>query len=98
MLEHHRYTVAQLATDPTNIIWAGGLSAQIKFNSTISQWVYSDSRFGVTARSRASQNSFALGKNNWTVSDDNYKCFQGKKYTLASGLDETSIKYVFDSM
>ena len=86
MLEHTRYTVAQLATEPNNIIFVGALSAQIKFNSTISQWVYSDSRFDVAARSRASQNSFALGKNNWTVSDDNYKCFEGKKYTLVMKL------------
>ena len=36
----------------------------------------------MTARSRASQNSFALGKHNWTVSGDNFQCFEGKEYTL----------------
>ena len=30
-------------------------------------WVYKDQTFNVTARFWASQNSFALGKHNWTV-------------------------------
>ena len=32
--------------------------------------------------SRASQKSFALGKHNWTVSGDNFRCFEGKQYTI----------------
>ena len=36
----------------------------------------------MTARSSASQNSFALGKHNWTVSGDDYQCSGGNEYTL----------------
>ena len=57
-------------------------SARIEYNSSLSQWVYSDPRLNVTARSRASQNSFALGKHSWTISGDKYQCFEGKEYTL----------------
>ena len=31
---------------------------------------------------RASQNSYALGKHNWTISGDTYYCSEGKDYTL----------------
>ena len=81
-LEHERYTVTQSAADPSNIILVGAWSARIHYISSLSQWVYSDPRLNMTARSRASQNSFALGKHNWTVSGDKYQCFQGKEYTI----------------
>ena len=64
----------QSATDPNNIILVGSQSARIEYNPSLSQWVYTDPRLNVTARSRATQNSFALGKHNWTISGDKYKC------------------------
>ena len=81
-LEHYRYTVSQSAADPNNIIIVGLQSAQIQYDSSLSQWAYSDPRLNVTARSRASQNSFVLGKHNWTVSGDKYQCSEDKEYTL----------------
>ena len=36
--------------------------------------MYSDPRLNMIARSRASQNSFVLGKHNWTISGDKYQC------------------------
>ena len=57
-------------------------SAQIHYDSSISQWVYLDPRLNVTARSRATQNSFALGKHNWTVSGDLYHCSKNKDYEI----------------
>ena len=80
--EYKRYTVTQFAADPSNILMVGGQSAQIKYNYKLSQWVYSDPRLNLTAWSRASQNSFALGKHNWTVAGDKYPCSEGKEYTL----------------
>ena len=79
-VEHVRYAVSQSAADPKNIIIVGKQSARIEYNSALSQWVYSDPRFNVTAFSRASRNSFVLGKHNWTVSGDKYQCFEGKDY------------------
>ena len=79
-VEHTRYTVSQSASDPKNIIMVGRQSAKIQYDSSLSQWIYSDPRLNVTAKSRASQNSFALGKHNWTVSGDKYQCFEGKDY------------------
>ena len=72
----------QSAADPGNIIIIGLTSARIEYSSSLSQWIYSDPRLNVTAKSRASQNSFALGKHNWTVSGDKYQCSEGKDYTL----------------
>ena len=81
-LEHLIYTVTQSAADPQKIIMVGFDGAQIQYNSSLSQWVYSDQGANVRARSKASQNSFALGKHNWTVTDDDEKCSEGNVYTL----------------
>ena len=82
LLEHHRYTVAQTATDPSNIILVGYQSARIEYDFSLGQWTLKDSRFNITAMSHASHKSFALGKHKWTVSGDKYQCFGGKEYTL----------------
>ena len=81
LLENKRYTFTQSPADPNNIIMVGSHSARIQYNSSLSQWVYVDPRLNVTARSRASQNSFVLGKHNWTISGDRFQCFEGKEYT-----------------
>ena len=60
----------------------GYQSARVEYNSLLSQWLLSDQRQNVTARTRASQISYALGKHNWTISGDKYQCFEGKDYTL----------------
>ena len=36
----------------------------------------------MTARSRAGQNSFVLGKHNWTISGDNYQCSKDRDYEI----------------
>ena len=40
LLEHFVYTFSQSATDPNNIIFVGIKSAQMEYNSSLSQWVY----------------------------------------------------------
>ena len=37
----------------------------------------------ITAKTDASTMSYALGRNNWTISGDNQKCSEGKDYTIA---------------
>ena len=64
------------------MIMVGKQSARIEYDSSLSEWVYSDPRLNVTARTRASQISYALGKHNWTISGDTYKCSKGKDYTF----------------
>ena len=81
-LEHYTYKVTQSATDPNNIIMVGYQSARIQYDSSLSQWVYSDQRLNMTAMSKASQNSFVLGKHKWTLSGDKFQCPGGKEYTL----------------
>ena len=44
-------------------------------------WVLTDSASKVRAETGASKESFALGKNLWTVSGDNPNCHGGKTYT-----------------
>ena len=72
--------MTQSLTEPSNIILVGPISARIKFDLSLSQWLYSDPRFNVTATAKASQKSYALGKHNWTVTGD--KCSEGNDYTL----------------
>ena len=83
LVEHSRYAIKQLATDPMNIIMVGYQSARIEYDSKVSQWILRDVRQNITAKTQASRISYALGKNNWTVSGDNHKCSEGKDYTIA---------------
>ena len=82
LVEHVRYTTTQSAIDPSNIIIVGYNGARIEYDSLLSQWILSDPRLNVTARTRASHISYALGKHNWTISGDGYQCSEGKDYTL----------------
>ena len=65
LLEHSRYTVGQSPSDPGNIILVGHRSAKIQYDSSLGNWEYIDPGVNVTARSRASPDSLALGKHNW---------------------------------
>ena len=42
----------------------------------------SDPRLNVTARTKASRNSYALGKHNWTIAGDKYPCSSGRDYEI----------------
>ena len=54
----------------------------MEYDFSLSQWVMFDPRVNVTARSRASQISYALGKHNWTVSGDKYPCSADNDYEI----------------
>ena len=81
-VEHWRYTPIQLAEEPRIIVIVGLGSARIEHDPLLRQWILWDSRLDVEASTKASQNSYALGKHNWTISGDNYQCFEGKDYTI----------------
>jgi hypothetical protein len=80
-IENRRFTVKQFPEDPQSIVFVGFVSAQISYDFDQKQWVFNDLRFGVKAKSKASQISFALGKHNWTVLNDSKNCPDGESYT-----------------
>ena len=73
----------QLQDDQTGIPMIGRVSSQLKYNSSLSQWILQDSRSNTTAMTEASQLSYALGKNNWTIRGDSIACSKdGSPYTI----------------
>ena len=67
------YTPMQLPAKPTDVFMVGKYFSEIQFNS-LHQWAIRSMRYTVNARSDASHNSYALGKHNWTIYEDNTKC------------------------
>ena len=49
-------------------------SSRIDYNMTSSRWVYSSKHFQTTAFSEAENETYLLGKHNWTVSNDHQRC------------------------
>ena len=82
LVEHSRYKIKQLPSNPMEVFMVGYQSAQIKYDHHLSEWILEDKRQGVTAKSQASHMSFALGRSNWTISGDDRKCSRGKEYTV----------------
>ena len=70
------------------LIYAQKLSGRAKtFRSTMQT-----RRRGFWDSARASQKSYALGRQHWTVSGDKYQCYEGKEYSLEmklTGCNET---------
>ena len=86
LMEHSGYVIRKRTTD-LDIVMVGHKSAQIKFKG--SQWILTDAHFDlgqrgqtITAKTNAGPMSYALGRNNWTVSGDYHKCSEGKDYTI----------------
>ena len=71
----------QLPGNPGNMILLGQDHTRIEYNDTTSNWVLRDARYDVTAMSRATKMSYVLGKHKWTISNDTFKCNEGKPYT-----------------
>ena len=82
LVEHYRYTLKQSAIDPTNVKMIGQRSARIEYDSSLEQWILSDSRFNVTASTINRQMFFALGRKRWTISGDKNMCRGGQDYTI----------------
>ena len=70
------YTPMQLSADPTDIIMVGQSFSKIMYDSSPQKpkWFIRQELSGVEAWTDASHMSYALGKQTWTVQDDNAEC------------------------
>ena len=75
------FSPKQLPDNPGNMIMVGKRTTRIEFNETSSHWTLTDAKLHMTAVSKASKLSYALGKHNWTISNDDFACNEGKPYT-----------------
>ena len=68
---------------PKDVIMVGRVSTQLRYNSSLGQWILKSEGYRVEAATNASQISYALGKHNWTISGDSDECRKGKlSYTI----------------
>ena len=54
--------------------YVGGMSSRIDFDETSSQWILTETQTNTSAVSLARVETFAVGKYNWTISDDHNRC------------------------
>ena len=80
-LINDQFSPKQLPDNPGNMIILGLLSSRIEYNEPTSQWILTDANSNVTAISRATKISYLLGTHKWTISNDDFKCHEGKQYT-----------------
>ena len=65
------YTVKQFPGDLADVLLLGKANSQIRFQKNHKLWTLQSSMSNITALSTASQISFALGTQNWTITGDN---------------------------
>ena len=75
------YSSKQSLLSPKDVFFVGGISTQIHYNATTKMWVLTDAASKVRAETRASKESYALGKRKWTITGDNSNCHEGTTYT-----------------
>ena len=75
------FTTKQLPTNPTNMMLIGLRSTKIEYNDTRKRWALSDLSSNVSAVIQSKEHSYLLGKHNWTISNDDIECNEGKPYT-----------------
>ena len=75
------YAPKQLPDNPGNMMILGQKHTKIQYNATSGTWVLTDTKYGITAESRATHLSYILGKHEWTISGDEYECSKGVPYT-----------------
>ena len=63
-----------LSANPTDVVMVGHYWSNMMYNSLLNQWIIRHALYDVEARTEASQISFALGKHNWTITNDTTKC------------------------
>ena len=77
------FSPKQLPGSPGNMLHLGNVATRIEYNDTVSQWVLTDALSGLSARSLATKSSYALGRHQWTISNDTNECGKGKTYTTS---------------
>jgi hypothetical protein len=86
------YTHKQLAESPRDMFLVGQMTTRIRYMDSSEQWFMTDAESSVQAESRATKVSYALGKHEWTVTNDVFSCSKGQPYTTLlklSGCDHT---------
>ena len=74
-LEHQSvYVPMQVKTNPTIIILLGLYHSGIVYNPLVKKWMITNTYRNVEARTDASQISYALGKQKWTITNDTDEC------------------------
>ena len=81
LITNQHLSLKQLPENPGNMIIVGQYTTRIGYNDKTGQWVLNDTKSEVTASSRATKLSYLLGKHEWTISNDDHKCGEGKPYT-----------------
>ena len=77
------FSPKQLPGSPGNMLLLGNVATRIEYNDTTSQWVLTDALSGLSARSLATKSSYALGRHQWTISNDTNECGKGMSYTTS---------------
>ena len=76
-----QYIPKQFASNPTEQILVGNIRSQIRYNESTAQWVLTDLLASMTAVCDAPAISYALGKHEWTITNDVFLCNKGQPYT-----------------
>ena len=74
------YIPKQMPGRPKELFFVNKMGSQIRYNRTSQVWNLIDAVSGVTATSKASKQSYLLGRHRWTVTGDNSNCKDGKPY------------------
>ena len=75
-----QYIPKQMPASPKELFFVNKMGSQIHFNETSQEWNLVDAVSGVTATSKASRQSYLLGRHKWTVTGDDTNCKDGKSY------------------
>ena len=70
-----------MASDPGNMMLVGQYHSKIEYNETSSLWTLTDAEYNLTATCQATKITYALGKCNWTILNDNDGCRDEKVQT-----------------
>ena len=75
------YTTRQLQEDADNVFLNGQKHSRIDYDHAGQKWVLTDAESSVVAEARASsEESYVLGKHEWIITGDVYKCHSGETY------------------
>ena len=75
------YSPKQSLSNPKTLFFVGGMSSQIHYDGNSQKWVLTDLVSKIRAETKASKESFALGKQEWTITGDHSNCHEGMTYT-----------------
>ena len=68
------YNLYQLSSNFQNIFYVGGMSTRIDYDEQVSKWILRDIISNTSAESLAMKQTYVLGKQKWTIRNDNQRC------------------------